>query len=518
VQNAWILTVVTLLPAAGAVVVALLPRTGKVIQWFTLLVLLATLGLALHLPAHFVSGQAGFQFEINNSWVASPNIHYHMGVDGISVWLVVLTAFLGPLAMLASWKSVTSRTKEFYFLLLLQWTAMIGVFVSLDMFLYYAFWELSLVPMAIAIAMFGRDRGAQAAIKFFLYTFLPSALFLVAILWLYAKTGSFDYVVVRQALASGSLGVTPQALTWAALAFLVAFAVKVPVFPLHGWLGDVISEAPTAFAMVVAGKLGLYSILRFNLGLFPAQAQQFAPWMIALAVIGLLYGALVALVQKDMKRLAAYATMSGLSFCTLGIFSFVVAGVDGSVYQILSHEISGSALLVLFGFLYERYGTYDIASYGGLAARMPRYATLFVITSLSLIGLPILNGFVGEFLILSSSFGHHAGWAAAATIGVILSAAYMLWMVQRIFYGPTSSLVSGRNAPDLLFHESVALWPAAVLMFIMGVAAPFWIGVIDPTVAALVGTITSPPASASLLPGMSSQASTQAAGIPAGKP
>jgi NADH-quinone oxidoreductase subunit M len=506
VQNAWILTAITLLPTAGAVVVALLPRSGKVIQWFTLLVLLATLGLALHLPAHFVPGQAGFQFEINNPWIASPNIHYHMGVDGISVWLVVLTAFLGPLAMLASWKAVTTRTKEFYFLLLLQWTAMIGVFVSLDMFLYYAFWELSLVPMAIAIAMFGRDRGAQAAIKFFLYTFLPSALFLVAILWLYAQTGSFDYVVVRQALASGTLGVTSQALSWAALAFLVAFAVKVPVFPLHGWLGDVISEAPTAFAMVVAGKLGLYSILRFNLGLFPAQAKQVAPWMIALAVIGLLYGALVALVQKDMKRLAAYATMSGLSFCTLGIFSFVIAGVDGSVYQILSHEISGSALLVLFGFLYERFGTYDIASYGGLAAKMPRYATLFVITTLSLIGLPILNGFVGEFLILSSSFGVHAGWAAAATVGVILSAAYMLWLVQRIFYGPVSSLVGGKGAPDLLFHEAIALWPAAVLMFIMGVASPFWIRSIDPTVAALVDTITGASSSTAQAPAMSAQA------------
>jgi NADH-quinone oxidoreductase subunit M len=516
VQNAWILTAITLLPAAGAVVVALLPRKGKVIQWFTLLVLLATLGLALHLPAHFIADRAGFQFEVNNPWIASPNIHYHMGVDGISVWLVVLTAFLGPLAMLASWKAVTTRTKEFYFLLLLQWTAMIGVFVSLDMFLYYAFWELSLVPMAIAIAMFGRDRGSQAAVKFFLYTFIPSALFLVAILWLYAKTGSFDYVVVRQALASGSLGATPQALSWAALAFLIAFAVKVPVFPLHGWLGDVISEAPTAFAMVVAGKLGLYSILRFNLGLFPAQAKQFAPWMIALAVIGLLYGALVALVQKDMKRLAAYATMSGLSFCTLGIFSFAIAGIDGSVYQILSHEISGSALLVLLGFLYERFGSYDIASYGGLAAKMPRYATLFVITTLSLIGLPILNGFVGEFLILSSSFGAHAGWSAAATIGVILSAAYMLWLVQRIFYGPTSSLVSGKAAPDLLFHESIALWPTAVLMFIMGVASPLWIRAIDPTVTSLVETITAAPGSPTLSPAVAAQVSTSAS-IPAEK-
>ncbi len=511
-QNAWILTAITLLPAAGAVVVALLPRAGKLIQWFALLVLLATLGLALHLPAHFDPGQSGFQFEVNRPWIASPTIRYHMGVDGISVWLIVLTAFLGPLAVLASWKAVAVRTKEFYFLLLLQWTAMIGVFVSLDMFLYYAFWELSLVPMAIAIAMFGRDRGPQAAVKFFLYTFLPSALFLVAILWLYARTGSFDYVVLRQAVATGSLGAAPQALFWVALAFLFAFAVKVPVFPLHGWLGDVIGEAPTAFAMVVAGKLGLYSILRFNLGLFPAQARQVAPWMIALAVIGLLYGALVALVQKDMKRLAAYATMSGLSFCTLGIFSFAVAGIDGAVYQILSHEISGSALLVLLGFLCERYGTYDIASYGGLAAKMPRYATLFVITSLSLIGLPILNGFVGEFLILSSSFGVHAGWAAAATLGVILSAAYMLWLVQRVFYGPASSLVGGKPAPDLLFHEAVALWPAAVLMLAMGVCSPLWIRLIDPAAAALAATV--PGAAPSASPSAASSAPAQTTASP----
>jgi len=478
----------------------LLPRKGQVIQWFSLLVMLATLGLTLHLPAHFVAGQTGFQFEVNQPWIASPNIHYHMGVDGISMWLVVLTGFLGPLAVLASWKAIENRTKEFYFLLLLQWTAMIGVFVSLDLFLYYGFWELSLVPMAIAIAMFGRDRGPQAALKFFIYTFLPSALFLVAILWLYGKTGSFDYVVLRQALASGSLGATPNELWWVALAFLVAFAVKVPVFPLHGWLGDVISEAPTGMAMVVAGKLGLYSILRFNLGLFPAQSKQFAPWMIALAVIGLLYGALVALVQKDLKRLAAYATMSGLSFCTLGIFSFAIAGIDGSVYQILSHEISGSALLVLLGILYERFGTYDIASYGGLAAKMPRYATLFVITTLSLIGLPILNGFIGEFLILSSSFGVHMGWTAAATIGVILSAAYMLWMVQRVFYGPTSSLVAGKSAPDMLLREDLALWPAAVLMFIMGVASPLWIRAIDPTVTSLVGVIQNTPVPTTLMP------------------
>src|SRR6185437_1467350 len=290
----------------------------------------------------------------------------------------------------------------------LQQTAMLGVFLALDLMVYYAFWELTLVPMAILIAMFGREPGSRnssrAAIKFFLYTFIPSALFLVGILALYARTGTFDYVQLKTALSHNSSLFSPDAMWIISLSFLVAFAVKVPVFPLHGWLGDVFSEAPTAMAMVVAGKLGLYSILRFNLGLFPAQARQVAPWMVALAVIGILYGALVALVQKDMKRLAAFSTVSSLSFCILGIFCFAVSGLDGAIYQILNEGITVGSLLLLLGFMYERYGTYEIASYGGLTKRMPNLATLFVLTSLSLIGLPLLNGFVGEFLILSGSF------------------------------------------------------------------------------------------------------------------
>ena len=484
--NDSILTLITFVPAAGAVVVALLPRRGSIIQWFALLVSLATFALSLHLPAHFLYGHPGFQFEENHPWISSPAIRYHLGVDGISMWLVVLSAFLSPIGVLASWKAISTRTKEFYFLFLIQQTAMIGVFAALDLFLYYGFWELSLVPMAILTAMFGRSRGPQAALKFFLYTFLPSALLLVAILWLYAKTGSFDFVQIQQALAGGAIYFAPKALSWASLAFLVAFAVKVPVFPLHGWLGDTFSEAPTAMAMVVAGKLGLYSILRFNLGLFPAQARQVAPWMIALAVIGILYGASVALVQKDLKRLLAYSTVSHLSFCTLGIFCFAIVGLDGAVFQILNEGISGSAFFILLGILYERYGTYEIASYGGLAAKLPNLATLFVITGLSLIGLPMLNGFVGEFLVLSGSFPSHPRWIAIATIGVILSAAYMLWMIQRVFYGPASTLVAGKAAPDVLFREHAAVWPLALLMLAMGVASPYWIQAIDGAVAGLV--------------------------------
>jgi NADH-quinone oxidoreductase subunit M len=332
VLNDHILTLMTLTPTAGAIVVALLPRKGRIVQWWTLLVSLVTFALTLHLPAHFAYGQAGFQFVEDYLWIASPAIRYHLGVDGLSMWLAVLTGFLSVVGVLASWTAIETRTKEFYFFFLLQQTAMIGIFVSLDMFLYYGFWELSLIPMAILIAMFGRERGPKTALKFFAYTFIPSALFLVAILWLYAKTGTFDYVTLQQYLATNGAMFAPKALEWVALAFLVAFAVKVPVFPLHGWLGDTISDAPTAMAMVVAGKLGLYSILRFNLGLFPAQAREFAPWMIALAVIGVLYGACIALVQTDMKRLIAYSILSALSFCTLGIFCFSLSGLDGAVY------------------------------------------------------------------------------------------------------------------------------------------------------------------------------------------
>jgi NADH-quinone oxidoreductase subunit M len=486
--NDSILTLTTFVPTAGAVVVALLPRRGRIIQWFTLLVTLITFGLTLHLPAHYVYGPPGFQFEEDRAWITSPAIRYHLGVDGISLWIVVLTGFLAPLGVLASWNTIAHRTKEFYFFFLIQQTAMIGVFVALDMFLYYAFWELTLVPMAILISMFGRDRGTEAAIKFFVYTFLPSALLLVAIVWLYAKTGSFDFVRVQAFLSQGSL--PPQALFWASLAFLVAFAVKVPMFPLHGWLSDAFSEAPTAMAMVLAGKLGLYSILRFNLGLFPVQSRQVAPWMIALAVIGILYGSLVALVQLDMKRLVAFSTVSHLSFCILGIFCFAVSGVDGAVYQTINEGVSAGALFLLLGFMYERYGTYEIADYGGLASRMPRLATLFVITTLSLVGLPLMNGFVGEFLVLSGSFPGHIAWVTAATVGVILSATYMLWMVQRVFYRTESGMVTDLAVSDVGFREQIAVWPMAIVMLVMGVASPYWIRAIDGAVVKLVSPAT----------------------------
>jgi NADH-quinone oxidoreductase subunit M len=489
VLNESILTLITFVPTAGAVVVAFLPRRGRAIPAFALLVTLATFVLSLHLPAHFEYAQNGFQFEVNEPWIANPAIRYHLGIDGISLWLVLLTTFLAPIGALVSWRAIDHKTKEFYFLFLLQQTAMIGVFVSLDTILYYGFWELSLVPMALLIAMFGRNRGPRAALKFFLYTFLPSALFLVAILWLYAQAGTFDFVALQAFLAKNTL--SAQALGWVSLAFLVAFAVKVPVFPLHGWLADVMEEAPTAMAMVVAGKLGLYSIFRFNLGLFPAQARAIAPLMIALAVIGILYGALVALAQNDTRRLVAYSIVSHTSLCILGIFCFALAGLNGALFQTLNEGLTGGALLVLIAFLYDRYGSFDMRDYGGLAARTPMLATLWVITALALVGLPLMNGFVGEFLVLSGSYPVHPGWVLTATIGVILSAAYMLTMVQRIFYGQQSRLVAAEPHFDLGFREHVALWPMALLMLIMGVASPYWIKVIEGGVS---GLVSPPPA------------------------
>src|ERR1039458_5060121 len=332
--------------------------------------------------------------------------------------------------------------------------------------------------MGILIAMYGRKDGPRAALKFFLFTFIPSAPLLVAILWLYAQTGSFDFVTLQILIAHGSFPAGP--LCWAALAFLFAFAVKVPVFPLHGWLADTFSEAPVALAMVVAGKLGLYSLLRFHIGLFPVQARAAAPYLIALAVVGILYGACLALAQRDFWRLLAFAALSHLSLILLGIYGFTFTGTAGAVYQILSHGVVDGALFLLLGFLSDRYSTSQINAYGGLAARLPRTATFFVIASLAMIGLPMLNSFVGEFLILSSTFmGVSKGWAIAASVGMILGAAYMLWLVQRLFYGPESQLTTSKPAGDLHFRELAVLWPLAMLMLVMGVAPSFWLSTIQ---------------------------------------
>jgi len=473
-----ILTLILLVPLAGAVLIALVPDKAKLPNWIALLTALATFGLTLHLPAHFVTGQSGFQFEFTRLWIENPAINYHVGVDGLSLWLVVLVGLLGPIGVLASWNTIKTRRKIYYSLFLVQQTAMYGVFISLDLMLYYGFWELSLVPMVILIAMYGRKDGPKAALKFFLFTFIPSAPLLVAILWLYSKTGSFDFSYVQVYIASGALPAT--ALWWAALAFVVAFAVKVPMFPLHGWLADTFNEAPVAMAMVVAGKLGLYSMLRFHAGLFPAQARALAPVLMVLALIGIIYGACLALVQRDFFRLLAFGAVSHFSLVILAIYGLTLNGWNGAVYQILNLSIVEAAMFVLLGALESRYKTSQIESFGGLAARLPRTATYFVLASLAMIGLPLLSGFIGEFVILSSTFtGVSRSAAIIAAVGIILSAAYVLWLIQRLFYGPESSMAISKTASDLSFGELAALTPLVILMLVMGVAPSLWFNTIQ---------------------------------------
>jgi NADH-quinone oxidoreductase subunit M len=488
--NPIILTLILIVPLAGALLLALLPDRGKIMQWGALAITLLTFLLTLHLPVHYASAAQtdSFRFVQDLPWIPTLAIRYHLGIDALGMWLVVLTGFLAPLGVLASWNTISERRKTFYVLFLLQQVAMLGIFVALDLFLYYAFWELSLVPMTILIATFGRTKNRRnAAIKYFLYSFIPSALLLVGVLWLYAKTGTFELPRLAALAAAHAIPGRSIALWLCSLSFLLAFAVKVPVFPLHGWLKDAITEAPTAAVMVLAGKAGLYSILRFSFTIFPDQSHYIAPLMIALGAIGIVYGALIAITRRDLKELAAYSTLSHLSFITLGIFTFTLAGLDGGIYQILNHGVSGGALFLLLGFLYERYGTYDTRELGGLAARLPWMVTLYVITALSLVGLPMLNSFVGEFLILSGTLlsPHPAFWTVLATTGVILSAAYMLLMIQRVFYGHLGVTSDHTRPRDLNAREHTSLWPLVALMFVMGIASPYWMGTLDQNAVAM---------------------------------
>jgi NADH-quinone oxidoreductase subunit M len=479
-----ILTLVTLIPLAGALFLLVFPRRDRDIRLFALALTLLEFVMSLHLPVYFHRGQTGFQYELNRPWIPTPNIHYHLGIDGISMWLVVLTTFLTPLCVLISWKSIQDRVKEFFILLLILETALIGVFVSLDLFLFYFFWEATLIPMALLIGMYGHGRRVYAAVKFFMYTIIASAFMLAAILWLYAKTGTFDFVTIQSAIHNGQVEGFAGAGQWLFLGFFLAFAVKVPLFPFHTWLPDAHVEAPTAGSVLLAGvllKMGTYGMLRFNLGLFPDEARSNAWWVMILALIGIIYGALVALVQPNMKKLIAYSSISHLGFVVLGIFSFTAAGLAGATFVMLAHGVSTGALFMLAGIIYERRHTYEIAEFGGLAGPMPIYATFFLFIVLASLGLPLLNGFVGEFLVLSGAFRDRAVYGVLGATGVIWSACYLLWMYQRVFFGKVTHDVN-QSLPDLSGRERAALWPAAAAALVMGVAPLLWLNSIDPAV------------------------------------
>jgi NADH-quinone oxidoreductase subunit M len=485
----YILTLVTFAPLAGALLLTLFPRRDRDIRIFSLVVSLLTFTLSLHLPVHFRRGQMGFQFAVDRQWISTPNIHYHMGIDGISMWLIVLTTFLTPLCVLISWKSVHDRVKEFFILLLIMETALIGVFTSLDLFLFYFFWEATLIPMALLIGVFGHERKVYAAVKFFMYTMIASVFMLAAILWLYANTGSFDFVTIRDLIAAGKVPNFLAAAQWLFLGFFLAFAVKVPLFPFHTWLPDAHVEAPTAGSVLLAGvllKMGTYGMLRFNLGLFPEQARRNAPWIMTLALIGIIYGALVAMVQPNMKKLIAYSSVSHLGFVVLGIFSFTQSGLNGAMFVMLAHGISTGGLFMLAGILHERRHTYEISEFGGLAAPMPVYAASYLFIVLASVGLPLLNGFIGEFLVLNGAFQAKPIYGILGATGVIWSAIYLLWMYQRVFYGKVTHPVNN-SLPDLSGFEKSAVWPCAAAALVMGVAPILWLGAIDPAVqAALV--------------------------------
>src|SRR5499427_3497900 len=489
-----ILSIVTFTPAVGALLLLFYNRDHvRSIRAFSLIITILTFVFSLHLIASFDSRNPDFQFAVKVPWIPSLGIDYSMGIDGISVFLILLTTLLTPLSVLASW-SIQNRLKEYFIFMLLLETGMIGVFASLDFFLFYVFWEVMLIPMYFLIGVWGGERRVYAAMKFVLYTMIGSVLMLVAIIALYFMHGdatgtfTFSYLQIQSALASGRMVLAPSVELWLFLAFFLAFAIKVPLFPFHTWLPDAHVEAPTAGSVLLAGvllKMGTYGLMRFSLPLFPHISHLFAPLISMLAIVGIIYGALVAMVQPDLKKLVAYSSVSHLGFIVLGIFSFNVQGMEGAIYQMLNHGVSTGALFLLVGVVYDRRHTRLIEEFGGLANRMPVYAAFFLVVTLSSIGLPGLNGFVGEFLILLGTFGVSGMRAAVAALGVILSAVYMLWMYQRVIWG---EIKNERNArlPDLIGREYAMLLPLLVAIIWMGVYSNSFLRPMDASVNKLV--------------------------------
>jgi NADH-quinone oxidoreductase subunit M len=481
------------LPLVGFIVALLLPGgelTKKFVLGFSIVLFLLSLGLI----GPVLNDPTTYQFDTTIPWISMPKINYHVGIDGLSLWLVVLATFLTPIAVVISWKYIEKRQKEFFAYLLLLEFGMIGVFVSLDLFLFYVFWEVALVPMYMLIGIWGHDRRIYAAVKFFLYTLAGSVLMLAAMIFIFNRAKTFDYVEILSQIQKHNLTFTHTEELLLFLAFFIAFAIKVPLFPLHTWLPDAHVEAPTAGSVMLASvmlKMGTYGLVRFCLPLFPGAAHENAYWINVLAIIGIVYGALVAMVQPNIKKLVAYSSVSHLGFVVLGIFSFTQQGLDGAVYVMLAHGISTGALFMLVGMLYERKHSLDIKAYGGVATPAPNLTVMFVITMLASVGLPMLCNFVGEFLVLQGTALVNFSWTAGASIGVILSAVYMLWMVQRVFYGrvPGAAVASGHGhghddhghghngyhsvdshgMHDLTSREWIAIVPMVALMIWGGV-------------------------------------------------
>ena len=488
-----ILTALIALPIVGAFALLAFKDDHEhesIIRNAALGVSLLVFAVTLLLWAQFDSSSAEFQRVERHAWIPAFGISYAVGVDGISLLLIVLTGFLTPIALLCSWESVHKKLRAFCMVVLLLESAMIGVFVSLDLFLFYVFWDAMLIPMYFLIGIWGYDRRVYASIKFLLYTMAGSVLMLLAILGmagLYATaTGHYSFDL----LALYTLTVPSHLQFWFFLAFALAFAIKVPLFPFHTWLPDAHVEAPTAGSVILAGvllKMGTYGLLRFAFPLFPEAAAYFAPYLALLAVIGIIYGALVAMVQPDMKKLVAYSSVSHLGFVVLGIGSMNTQGVQGAVYQMLNHGISTGGLFLIVGMLSDRRHTRLISEYGGLKHVTPRLVAAFLIITLASIGLPGLNGFVGEFLILLGAFAWNPTLAAFAATGVILSATYMLWMFQRVNYGPITE--KNKALPDLKPREWALLIPVIALSIVMGVLPNLFLKPMAPSIERLLSQL-----------------------------
>ncbi len=523
---AHILTIVTFLPLAGALLLVLVNKENKRAfmhgaTW------IAAIDFLLSVPLFFKFdvSRSGFQFIERAAWIPSIGAQYFVGIDGISLLLLLLTTFLGFIAILSSWTAIHERVKEYYIFMLVLQTGMLGVFISLDFFLFYVFWEAMLVPMYFLIGIWGGPRKLYAAIKFFLYTLLGSVLMLLGILALYfyfpkvggAAAGTFDITELIRVLGPLNDPHWIEMQRWIFLAFFVGFAIKVPMFPFHTWLPDAHVEAPTAGSVILAGvllKMGTYGFVRFALPLLPQATRYYLPYLLALSIIGIIYGALVAMVQTDWKKLVAYSSVSHLGFCTLGIFALNWKGLAGSVLQMINHGLSTGALFLIVGLIYERRHTREISEFGGLSKVMPIYATLFMIATMSSIGLPVLNGFIGEFSILAGAYDipHGYGfripwlgnlylggkfWVVCAVFGIVLGAAYMLWLYQRTMFGKLDN-PENQKLKDLDFREVMTLLPIIACCFWIGLyPAPFF-AILDKPVTEIVqrleGTAGSAPA------------------------
>jgi len=490
-----LLTLVTFLPVAGAVLIALLPR-GEAGQHKGIAFLFSLLTFVLSIPlwTGFRSAPGRYAFEQKTEWAPSLGFSYHVGLDGVALLLFLLATFLGPIVVLSSWRFIQQRVNVYCIALLLLETAMLGTLASLDLVLFYVFWEAMLIPMYLLIGMWGSERRIYAAVKFFLFTFIGSVLMLLAIFWLWSNSGrkTFDYV---ELLNAGVADGTTQ--KWLYLAFALAFAIKVPIWPLHTWLPDAHTEAPAAGSIILAGvmlKMGTFGFIRYAMPLFPQASLALAPGIAVLGVIGIVYGSLMCMAQTDFKRLIAYSSVAHLGFVMLGLSALTPEAVSGAVLQMVNHGISTGALFLMVGYLYERTHTRDLAAYGGLATVTPAIAATFLVITLSSIGLPGTNGFVGEFLVLAGTFTSRAlagavPLAVVGATGVILGAVYMLWVYQRVFFGPPRK-AAGHGLQDLTVREWFTVAPLLLAIVVIGFAPQPLLSAIKEPVDAVVQRVS----------------------------